>query len=147
MLQRIHAWLRARADRRKPAHIRSARWGEDVAYTHIRGLGFRVVARNFRARSGRGEIDLIAWDDDRLAIVEVKTRKTDRFGAPEEAVDMDKRRLLIRTAQEYARRSRIDLKHIRYDVVSVIPGQPAPRIELIRDAFTEHQTHPGRVSR
>ena len=46
-----------------------------------------MVARNYRARSGAGEIDLVAWDGDALAFVEVKTRSSEEYGAPEAAVD------------------------------------------------------------
>ena len=64
--------------------------GEDLAHRFLRRHGCTVVARNYRPRHGGGEIDLVAWDGGTLAIVEVKTRASDEFGAPERAVDAGK---------------------------------------------------------
>ena len=128
--------LRAAADRRLPPHLRDARRGEDLAYRHLRGLGYRVVARNFRARSGRGEIDLLGWDGEQLACVEVKTRKNAVHGRPEEFVDRAKQRMLIGAAQEYVRRAKIDPARLRFDIVSVTL-EPEPTVEVYKDAFLE----------
>ena len=105
MFSRLLGWLRQRADRDLPQHLRASRRGEDTAYDHLKNQGYRVVARNFRSRKGRGEIDLVAWDGDELVFVEVKTRKNEDFGTPLEAVGADKRGHLVRTALEYARRA------------------------------------------
>ena len=82
MLQALFRKLRALADRRLPDHLREARRGEDLAYRYLSGNGYRIVARNYRSRSGKGEIDLVGWDQDRLAFIEVKTRASDDFGRP-----------------------------------------------------------------
>src|SRR5205823_14536290 len=63
------------------------RIGEDLAHRYLQKHGCTVVARNYRPPSGPGEIDLVAWDGESLAFVEVKTRATAEFGAPESAVD------------------------------------------------------------
>jgi putative endonuclease len=104
----------------------------------LREEGYRVVARNYRSRSGKGEIDLFGWDGDMLACVEVKTRKNADFGRPEEFVGREKRAHLIRAAHNYARRAKIDPVRLRYDVVSVIL-EPAPQIELYKDVFSERR--------
>jgi putative endonuclease len=77
---------------------------------------------------------LIARDGDTVVFVEVKTRATDRFGAPEEAVDQDKRAKIVRAASEFLLRAEWDDSRIRFDIVSVLFGEPE-RIEHIRDAF------------
>ena len=102
----------------------SGRRGEDLAHRFLQQQGFRVVARNYQARSGGGEIDLIAWDGPTLVFLEVKSRRTEEFGAPDRAVDREKQRALVRTAREYARRARVDWETVRFDTVSVVFSEP-----------------------
>ena len=102
----------------------SGRRGEDLAHRFLQQHGFRVVARNYQARSGGGEIDLIAWDGPTLVFLEVKSRRTEEFGAPDRAVDREKQRALVRTAQEYARRARVEWENVRFDTVSVVLSDP-----------------------
>jgi len=94
----------------------------------------RVVARNYRARSGGGEIDLVAWDGETLVFVEVKARSSEEFGAPGRAVDRDKRLTLVHAAREYARRANVEWRDVRFDIVSVVLGE-APALAHTRDAF------------
>ena len=110
------------------------RLGEDLAYRYLRRRGCTVVARNFRARSGAGELDLVAWDRDVLAFVEVKTRSTEDFGPPDAAVDDEKQRRIVIAAREYARRAGVENSHSRFDIVSVLLGR-TPHIAWLRDAF------------
>ncbi len=100
----------------------------------LRKRKYTIVARNYRPRVGNGEIDLIGWDGDVLAFIEVKTRGSDATGSPERAVDPEKQRNLIRAAQAYSRSAKVAWDQVRFDVVTVI-AEPAPRIELYRDAF------------
>ena len=134
MMQALVRKLRAAADRRLPPHLRQARRGEDLAYDFLRNRGYRIVATNYRARHGRGEVDLFAHDDDLLVCVEVKTRKSASFGRPEEFVDREKKRHLIRTANEYARRTGWNPLRIRYDIISVTL-EPETQIEHFPGAF------------
>ena len=100
-------WLYRLADaardrgRRKfwPPDLASGRRAEDLAHRFLRRRGLVIVARNYRPPSGAGEIDLIGWDGDRLAFIEVKSRASDEFGPPEQAVDSEKRRFLERAAR------------------------------------------------
>ena len=98
-----------------------------------------IVARNYRPPSGGGEIDLIGWDGNKLAIVEVKSRATAEFGAPERAVGEEKERFLERAARDYARRADIDWSCVRFDIVSVVFSNP-PKLELFADAFEPRRT-------
>ena len=122
---------RLRRRRRPEDH---GRIGEDLAHRHLRQNGCTVIARNYRTLSGSGEIDLVAWDGERLAIVEVKTRSRTDFGTPDSAVDAGKRDRVMRAARDYARRADIPWEKIRFDIVSIVLS-PAPTIEWLRDAF------------
>jgi putative endonuclease len=110
------------------------RIGEDMAYRFLRARGCTVVARNYRTLSGSGEIDLVAWDGRKLAFIEVKTRASQEFGAPESAVDAGKRERVELAARDYARRAEIPWPDTRFDIVSIVLDPPA-RIEWLRDAF------------
>ena len=81
----------------------TGRRGEEEAYFHLRRQGYVMVARNFRSRRRRGEIDLIGWDGDVLCFVEVKTRTSHEVKPAEAAVDEDKRRELAGVARDYWR--------------------------------------------
>jgi putative endonuclease len=80
-------------------------------------------------------VDLIARDGDTTVFIEVKTRATDRFGAPEEAVDREKQRRIIRAASDFLFRADYDRDRVRFDIVSVLFAD-TERVEHIRDAFT-----------
>lgn len=128
-------WLRHRA-RLRGADVRQA-WGargEDIAHRFLQKRGYVVVARNWRAEDGSGELDLVAWEGDNLVIVEVKTRASTDFGMPEEAVDADKRGRLTRTATRYAREAEVPVNWLRFDIVSVLIGGK-PVVNHIRNAF------------
>lgn len=122
-----------------PPDQASGRRAEDLAHRFLRRRGMLIVARNYRPPSGAGEIDLIGWDNDRLVFVEVKSRASDEFGAPERAVDQEKQRFLERSARDYARRAGVDWNCVRFDIVSVVFGDPV-HIELFADAFEPRRT-------
>ena len=111
------------------------RMGEDVAHRYLRGRGCTVVARNYRMRSGAGEIDLVVWHGKTLVFVEVKTRGSGEFGEPERAVDAEKQQKVVRAGRDYARRAGVEWDRTRFDIVSVVVERPQVRIEWIRDAF------------
>jgi putative endonuclease len=137
MLRLLLDSLRGLAARRLPAHLRSGRRGEDIAYRHLSDLGYRIVARNYRSRATKGETDLIGWDGDYLAFIEVKTRAGETFGRPEDAVDSAKRRHLIRAAKDYIRRAGVDHNRMRFDIVSVILDGKKPQVRLLKGAFID----------
>ena len=91
-------------------------------------------------------MDLIGWDGEYLAFIEVKARADEAFGRPEDAVDGAKRRHLIRTAKDYVRRAGVDHNRMRFDIVSVILGRKEPEVRLLKGAFAEGDVRwtPGR---
>jgi putative endonuclease len=124
----------ADALRRRSLRNDHGRMGEDYAHRHLRERGCTIVARNYRTPSGRGEIDIVAWHGSTLAFVEVKTRSSVEYGAPESAVDAEKRERLQAAARNYARRTGIAWEKTRFDIVSVLLDRPV-RIEWQQDAF------------
>jgi putative endonuclease len=101
---------------------------EEESCRLLRGLGYRIVSRNWRIRSG--EIDIVARDGDVLVFVEVKARSGDGFGGPEAAVGPAKRRRMIAAAKAFVSRTGCDLP-ARFDVVVWEGG----RARVHRDAF------------
>jgi putative endonuclease len=114
--------------------LATGRRGEDLAHRFLRRHGFTIVARNYRLASGDAEADLIAWEGDVLAIVEVKTRESGDYGPPERAVGPEKQRHLARVAREYVRKTDTPWEQVRFDVVTVILSDP-PELTLFRGAF------------
>ncbi|HEY7782822.1 MAG TPA: YraN family protein [Ktedonobacterales bacterium] len=93
--------------------------GERLAALALERAGLRIVARNWHCLYG--EIDLIAEDDQRgeLVFVEVKTRRGDRLGTPEEAITPAKRRRVIAAAQTYLAEREYQQRPYRIDVAAV----------------------------
>ena len=92
--------------------------GERLAAMFLEERGYKIIARNFRTRAG--EIDLIAEDADGLAFVEVKTRRGDTSGAPEESLTPRKRQHLMTTAQEFLNTHEEYANHAwRIDLVAI----------------------------
>ena len=108
--------------------------GEDLACQYLQKQGYKIIERNFRIRGG--EIDIIALDGQTLVYIEVKTRTSDQFGRPEEAVTAWKLRFLERAAKFYRNnRQRLKLPQLeRIDVVSVDLSSKEPQINLIKNA-------------
>jgi putative endonuclease len=109
------------------------RHGEDLAHRYLQKAGHSVVARNYRAGAD-SEIDIVARKGDLLIFVEVKSRRTVEYGAPERAIDEKKHKNIIRGARAYTTRGGIDWSHVRFDVISVIFSDP-PSILHQQDAF------------
>lgn len=101
------------------------RAGEDRAAQHLTDSGYTVLARNWRC--AQGEIDIVAVHGDRLAVVEVKTRRTAAYGHPFEAIDQRKRRRLWQLAYAWVKehpevaRGRV----VRLDAIGIIGPDPA----------------------
>jgi len=107
--------------------------GEDLAVEHLRRRGYRIVERNYRCRLG--EIDCVAIHGRTLVFLEVKTRATEVFGGPLEAVDARKRRRLTRLAQYYVREKGVEGVPQRFDVVAVWMEGGRARVEVYENAF------------
>lgn len=115
-------------------HLETGQTGERLAAEYLRDKGYQMAALNFR--SGRGEIDLIAWSPEHILVfVEVKTRNSMLFGGPVGAISAKKQELMARTAAVYMEQIGYDWE-IRFDVIAILQneGRP-PEIRHIEDAF------------
>jgi putative endonuclease len=103
--------------------------GEDAAAAWYEANGYEVVARNWRCREG--ELDLVARRNRTIVFCEVKTRSTDAFGSPAEAVNYVKRQRVRVLAGKWLEDFPVRVREIRFDVVSVI----GDTVEVIEGAF------------
>jgi putative endonuclease len=111
------------------------RWGEQRAGEFLQTQGYQILERNWRCASG--EIDLVAWEGECLAFVEIRTRRSRHYGAPEESITPAKRARLIVLAQTYMQAHPELACDWRIDVVAVELRRASPvRIHLIRNAVT-----------
>ena len=146
MLSAIKKLLPKRGKSTRAAHLVLGERGERAALLYLKEReGYEIVATNFRVPLGRGlrgqkitgEIDIIAYEGDTLAFIEVKTRTSDEFAAPERAVDLRKQRQIARAARRYRQLMNVESEAHRYDVVTVIPEVRGDRIELLRGYFDD----------
>lgn len=115
------------------AHNELGSRGEDLAAKYMEEHGFIVLDRNWH--HGHRELDLVVRDSRQLVIVEVKTRSSEAFGRPEEAVGSRKIRSIVSSADSYMKLHQIDLP-VRFDIITVIAdSRLGDRIEHIEDAF------------
>ncbi len=106
--------------------------GEELARNMLIDKGYEIIETNWRC--DKDEIDIIAKDGDEIVIVEVKTRSTDFFGFPEDAVNSKKEKFLIRATESYLFENNIDVD-TRFDIVAIILNQKETKIHHIIDAF------------
>lgn len=106
---------------RPPSHLRRGDDAERQACDHLLRQGLRLLERNYR--SPHGEIDLIMRHGSTLVFVEVRYRKSIRFGSPEETVDARKQKKIRATAEHYLQRHKpAGGVACRFDVVAVTPA-------------------------
>lgn len=105
--------------------------GEALAINYLKKKGYKILERNYRTKFG--EVDIIASKDGVIVFIEVKTRSTDAFGAPEEAVTSQKQERVKKTALYYLKHLRT-IPPLRFDVISV-ELKEKPQIVHIEHAF------------
>ncbi|HKP39251.1 MAG TPA: YraN family protein [Pyrinomonadaceae bacterium] len=146
---RFAFWNRSeRAVQPAPApHFELGRRGEALALEHLEQAGYQIVAANFILPIGRNlrdavvnaEIDIVAYDGPTLCFVEVKTRASDDFAAPQVNVDLRKRRQIARASLAYRRMLGLMDAKYRYDIVTVVmgTGERAPRVQILKNFWSD----------
>ena len=107
--------------------------GEEAAASFLISKGYRIISRNYKNKLG--EIDIIAEDGDVICFVEVKTRKSKRFGLAKESVTAKKQRQIAKTAIGFLKEKGFLNRRARFDVVALDYSSFEEKLDLIRDAF------------
>jgi len=112
------------------------RRGEDLAHRYLRSKGWTILARNYRPSGAEAEVDIVARDGEIVVFVEVKSRASAEFAAPERAIDAEKQKYISRAARAYAARAGLAWNQVRFDTISVVFTKP-PSLMHQQDAFFE----------
>jgi putative endonuclease len=107
--------------------------GEKIAAAFLKKNGYQISDTNFRCPLG--EIDIIARENKTIVIVEVKTRKSNKLGYPEQAVGIKKQKKMSQLALWYLQKRKIFNVAIRFDVVAITLYPEGNDIKLIKSAF------------
>jgi len=91
--------------------------GEEIAKKYLKKKGYKILEQHYCLRGG--EIDLIAKQREVIVFIEVKTRTSAEYGAPEEAVDYFKQKSLFRAMQNYFWKEKIENQNYRFDIISI----------------------------
>jgi putative endonuclease len=115
-----------------PAHIEFGKKGEALAISWLEKNGFRILARNWR--HGRLEVDVIASRNDLLHFIEIKSRRGNRFGQPEESVDEKKLNNMMSAGDEY-QYQHPEWERIQFDILSISQRNSFTEYFLIEDVY------------
>ena len=107
--------------------------GETLARKYLEQNEYLILETNWRV--GHLEADIIAYKDDRIVFVEVKTRGSDAYGAPEQFVDTRKQKAYIRLANAYIQLKK-RTEEARFDIIAIVNKPGGPEIKHIINAFT-----------
>ncbi|HER23910.1 MAG TPA: YraN family protein [Candidatus Atribacteria bacterium] len=117
------------------------KYGEKIASKYLEEKGYKIKERNFR--TFLGEIDIICEYKENIIFVEVKTRRSGRYGYPEEAINLNKQRKIIKNALCYLAQYNLWGKKYCFDVIliSISNHQDLKRLKHIRNAFYLNDNH------
>lgn len=107
--------------------------GEAIARGFLEKKGYEIVVTNWRYQ--KAEIDIICFYKNQLVVVEVKTRTSEEFENPKEAVTIPKQKRIVKAADAFIQERNIDME-CRFDIVSVLILGSKTRIEHVEDAFS-----------
>lgn len=113
-------------------HNRLGQAGEDQAVALLQEKGYEILARNWH--SSHKELDIVARNRDWLVVVEVKTRGSEDYEQPWQAVTAQKIRHIAQAAHHFVRQWGIDLP-VRFDIISVVRQGNGFQLEHIEDAY------------
>ena len=114
-------------------HNQTGKLGEQMGKEHLIANGYGIISQNWR--HSRWEVDAIAEKDTVLHFVEIKTRRSKKFGLPEDSVGKKKMQNLINAAEEYLHHHP-QWKRIQFNILSILilKGEPVAYF-LIEDVY------------
>ena len=116
------------------ARQRYGRKSEAIAVDHLKARGYEILVQNYRTRLG--EVDIIAREGDTIVFVEVKARRSDRYGNAKAAVTWKKQRRISMVALQYLKENDLTQCSARFDVVAIGgPAEAGSEIEIVKNAF------------
>lgn len=107
--------------------------GEEAAAEFLKAQGYSILFRNYKSKLG--EIDIIARDNDTYCFIEVKTRRSDRYGLSQEAVLVHKEKQICKAALGFLKKNNLLEKKARFDIVAINYAGQGPQLELFKNAF------------
>jgi len=108
--------------------------GEEIAAAYLESKGWIIIDRNYFF--GKAEIDIVAYDQESIVFVEVKTRSSTFFGRPEEFVTNTKEENIRKAAEAWAYERKMETALFRFDIIAIVQkGNDAPEITHFEDAF------------
>ena len=107
--------------------------GEEEAASFLMKNGYKIISRNYK--NTLGEVDIIAEDGDVICFVEVKARKSNRFGLAKDSVTMRKQRQIAKAAISFLKEKGFLKRRARFDVVALDYSHFGVKLDLIRNAF------------
>lgn len=121
--------------RKEPFRFSFGKRGEVIAAQYLHQQGYRILEQNFRCKIG--EIDVVAEKEGRILFIEVKTRRSDHFGLPEEAVHSIKQKKITRAAEWYLKQHKMTDRPVGFEVLAIDwPSDQEPVIRCIPNAFS-----------
>lgn len=115
------------------SHLELGKHGEDLAARYLKRLGYKLITRNYKLKTG--EIDIIALDQRTLVFVEVKTRRSGVYAQPLESVGWHKQQKLRYLANRYLTTHNVPDSEVRFDIISIVESGGRPEIEHLKNAF------------
>ena len=109
--------------------------GEEEVCKYLKRNGYKILERNYYCKIG--ELDIVALDKDEFVFIEVKTRSQNKYGNPVDAVDLNKKRHIYKTAQYYVMKTRIENKKMRFDIIEVKEKNHKICINQIKNAIID----------
>lgn len=112
-------------------------YGENLATDYIRTLNYKISDKNFQNRYG--ELDIIAFENEILVFIEVKTRTSKNYGSPLLALSKSKVKNIIKMAKFYINHKNFSMFFVRFDVIEILINVENNTFSLnhIKDAFRE----------
>jgi putative endonuclease len=113
-------------------HNITGKEGEEIAAIFLSNNGYKIIEKNWRFR--KAEVDIIAFENNMLVFIEVKTRSYDRIAKPEESITRKKEQLLTEAAEAYLEKNDLT-NELRFDAISIILKENSHTVNHIKGIF------------